>query len=239
LRRYDLELRRLGLRDSQVPTLQRAPVSSTLFTIGHVLVMLLIASLPSVILNAPVGLAALLWAKWRQRVALANSSVKLTGHDVLLSEKLKFAIVAVPLVWLSYAAMLLMATQMSLYDVMTLLMVAPLASYLGVISVESGMIALRDLRPLLARLLFDRKRVEGLKKEQQSLSRCVRNEIKRLIDADEVVRNLYHMRSGDGSTILSTNDWERVRLREARQSGESSASNGGGASVPPAAEAQQ
>jgi|LauGreDrversion4_1035100.scaffolds.fasta_scaffold07181_3 hypothetical protein len=113
------------------------------------------------------------------------------------------------------------------------------------------MIALRDLRPMLARLLYSRSRVEELKREQVSLSRCaspcfrlcmqvpttappplpqvslsrcVRLEIKRLVEADEVVRGLYHMRSGDGSTILSTNDWERVRLRdqlrEARESNE-------------------
>jgi len=63
--------------------------------------MLMIASVPSIILNAPVGLAALAWSKWRQRVALASSTVKRTGHDVLLSEKLKFAVVAVPLVWRS------------------------------------------------------------------------------------------------------------------------------------------
>ena len=101
---------------------------------------------------------------------------------------------------------------------------APLLRYIGVISVESGMIALRDLRPMLARLLYSRSRVEELKREQVSLSRCVRLEIKRLVEADEVVRGLYHMRSGDGSTILSTNDWERVRLRdqlrEARESNE-------------------
>ena len=62
--RYDQELRRLGLRDSQVPTLERAPVGATLFTIGHMLVMLMIASVPSIILNAPVGLAALAWSRW-------------------------------------------------------------------------------------------------------------------------------------------------------------------------------
>ena len=34
------------------------------------------------------------------------------------------------------------------------------------------MIALRDLRPMLARLLYSRSRVEELKREQVSLSRC-------------------------------------------------------------------
>lgn len=222
LRRYDQELRRLGLRDSQVPTLQRAPIGQTLFTMGHMLVMLLIASLPSVVLNAPVGVAAVIWAKWRQRAAVRSSSVKVTGHDVVLSEKMKFAMVGVPLVWLSYAVLALLCSDFSVHDVMTLLMITPVASYIGVISVESGMIALRDLRPMLARLLYNRKRVEALKREQVSLSRLVRNEIRQLVESDEVVRGLYHMRSGDGSTILSTNDWERVRLREARSSKEES-----------------
>ena len=139
-----------------MPTLQRAPVFSTLFTMGHMLVMLAIASLPSVILNLPVGVLAKVWARWRQRLALARSDVKLKAHDVLLSEKLKFAIVAVPCVWLSYAALLLYRG-MEARDVLTLLMVAPIASYFGVISVESGMIALRDLRPMLCRLLYSRQ----------------------------------------------------------------------------------
>jgi hypothetical protein len=46
-----------------VPTLERAPVGATLFTIGHMFVMLMIASVPSIILNAPVGFAALAWSK--------------------------------------------------------------------------------------------------------------------------------------------------------------------------------
>ena len=120
---------------------------------------------------------------------------------------MKFAVVAVPLLWLSYAGLLLSTTTLHLQDVVTLLMVAPAASYIGVISVESGMIALRDLRPMLARLLFDRERVEALKKEHHSLRRHVIAEIKGLVASDAVVRDMYHMRGE-----LSTYDWERLRV---------------------------
>lgn len=82
LRAYDRALRRLGVRDSQVPALQRAPIAGTLFTLGHMLVMLTIASVPTVVLNAPAGIAAVVWARWRQRTALAQSDVKLRAHDV-------------------------------------------------------------------------------------------------------------------------------------------------------------
>ena len=172
----------------QVPSLERAPVMSTLFTLGHMLVMLTISSVPSIILNAPVGLAAIAWAKACQRASLRTSEVKVSGHDVLLSEKMKFAIVGVPLLWLSYAAVLLLATPMRLQNVLTLLMVAPVASYIGVISAESGMIALRDLRPMLMRLFYPSKQVEALKREQLSLRRCVNGEIARLVGSDERVR---------------------------------------------------
>jgi hypothetical protein len=39
-------------------------------------------------------------------------------------------IASVPQVWLSYAALLLACTSMSAHDVITLLMIAPLASYI-------------------------------------------------------------------------------------------------------------
>ena len=80
-------------------------------------------------LNAPVGLAANAWARMRQKAALARSKVKVRGNDVVLSEKIMFAIFAVPMLWLSYAALLYYLTPLELPDVMTLLMVAPAASY--------------------------------------------------------------------------------------------------------------
>jgi len=200
----------LGLRDSQVASLERAPIGATLFTLGHMLTMLVIALLPTVVLNAPVGLAAIAWARWKQRAALRGSQVKLRAHDVLLSEKMRFAVVAVPLLWLFYAMALRLLTPLPSQDVLTLLMAAPLASYVGVVSVESGMIALHDLRPMLARLMDDHQRVEALKEEQSALRDRVHAEIMRMIEEDEVVAELYHMHGQ-----LSTHDWERVRKRRA------------------------
>ena len=205
LSKYDAQLRRLGLRDSQVQSLERAPVFRTLFTLGHMVTMLFISSLPSLMLNLPVGLAAVAWAKWCQQLALAKSKIKVTASDVVLSEKIKFAIVAVPALWLTYATVLLIATPLHLQDVLTLLMLAPAASYLGVISAESGMIALRDLRPMLARLFYDHRRVEALKGEQLDLQNRVREELQQLLVHDPVVRELYHMRGEVGAE-----DWERL-----------------------------
>ena len=206
LRRYNRQLQDLGLRESQVQQLEVAPFFSTLFSLGHMVTALLLASLPSLALNLPVGVAAVAWARWRQQAALRGSKVKLTASDVVLSEKIKFSLVAVPLLWLSYATLLLLATPLSRSDVLTLLMVAPIASFLGVISVESGMIALRDLRPMLARLVYDRRRVNALKAEQRALQRFVRTEMDRLVSSDPEVKELYEMRGEVGAA-----DWERLQ----------------------------
>jgi len=203
---YDRQLRRLGLRDAQIPSLRRAPVGATLFTLGKLFVMGLVTLLPTVVLNAPVGLAAKAYAVQRQRASLKSSEVKLSAHDVLLSEQMKCAIVGVPLLWLSYAALLLIATPMATQHVLTLLMCAPVASYIGVLSAESGMLSLRDLRPILMRLTFSRADVDALKREQLALRELVSQEIAALVRRDEVVRKLYYT-PGE----LSSTDWERLR----------------------------
>ena len=205
LKAYDQQLKRLGLKDSQVQGLERAPVFATLFTLGHMVTMLCVSSLPTIILNLPVGLAAMLWAKYCQRAAFAASKVKVNALDVVLSEKIKFAIVAVPSLWLTYATLLFFGTSFSLQDVLTLLMVAPVASYFGVISAESGMIALRDLRPMLARLTYNHAKVEALKGEQLFLQGRVREELHKLIESDPVVKELYQMRGEVGAK-----EWERL-----------------------------
>ena len=72
LRNYDRELKRLNLRDSQVTSLERAPIGATLFTLGHMVVMLLVALTPSLVLNAPVGLAAMAWRAGGRRPPLPS-----------------------------------------------------------------------------------------------------------------------------------------------------------------------
>ena len=48
-----------------------------------------------------------MYAKLEAKKDLKNSRVKLKGRDVLLSKKIVFSIIAVPLLWLFYAIVLL------------------------------------------------------------------------------------------------------------------------------------
>ena len=58
---------------------------------------------------------------------------------------------------------------------------------------------------MLARLVYDHRRVEALKGEQLSLQNRVREELQLLLVHDPVVRELYHMRGEVGAA-----DWERL-----------------------------
>ena len=81
--------------------------------------------------------------------------MKIEAEDVVLSEAIKLAIIALPALWLTYAFLLLLFSGLAAKTVFFILLSFPLMSYIGVISAEAGMIAIKDLQPLfnLARQL--------------------------------------------------------------------------------------
>ena len=87
------------------------------------------------------------------------------------------------------------------------------------------MIALKDLRPQVARLMFDGDRVAALKREQQELRISVHDEVRGLVESDESVAEMYRM-----ERPFSSSDWERIRRRNSK---ESMAKEQGDAGTPP------
>jgi len=89
---YQYELKDLGLRDYQVMALndkddddERDSILSLLqlpYHIVHLLVLLIVAAVPTLMLNLPVGLLADVYAEARRKKALAKSKVKIRGMDV-------------------------------------------------------------------------------------------------------------------------------------------------------------
>ena len=99
IKNYQKELDDLGIRDYQVQAL----LSETEDTDGDVvlremrlplriaelILLFLVSLIPALFLNLPVGLIARLHAHRKRKKALAASSVKVKGMDVLLSEKVR------------------------------------------------------------------------------------------------------------------------------------------------------
>ena len=143
---YQDTLDKWGLVDYQVPNID-VPYSRVLFSFLYGFTVFMLASLPSIVLNAPVGVAAKFWAEAQAKKDLLKSRVKVQARDVVLSKKITFCIVAVPSLWILYAILLFYFSPLNKEVVIALLICMPIFSYFGVTAVEVGMVKLKDIRP--------------------------------------------------------------------------------------------
>lgn len=176
LENYTDILRTWGLRDYQVPALQISSYSKLVVTFLHMLAVFSLCSLPTLILNLPVGVIAKFLAERERKTALKASVVKVHARDVMMSKKIVISLVLVPTLWVFYAVMLLCFSPLPRDMVLLLFLSMPILAYLGVISAESGMTDLKDLRPAFLRLLpqFRQQAIE-LPKLRADLQKEVRN----------------------------------------------------------------
>ena len=139
------------------------------------------------------------WAERRRKKALAGSKVKIHGYDVMLTEKLVFCIVVVPLLWFLYGLIMVFFTNFDAPTIALCFMCFPLFSYAAIISSEAGMVDGKDLKPYFLRLLpSTRKRLRALPTTRRKLRRDLRMFIKKVGPA---FGELYH-----GKTV----DWKEI-----------------------------
>lgn len=135
----------------------------------------MLASLPSLVLNAPVGYAAKVWAEMQARKDLLKSRVKVQARDVILSKKIMFCLVGVPVLWALYSLLLFLFSPLTPAQVLLVTISMPLFSYFGVTNVEAGMVRLKDIRPFALRLLPQfKKAAEELPEKRAALVADVR-----------------------------------------------------------------
>ncbi|KAL3781223.1 hypothetical protein HJC23_003540 [Cyclotella cryptica] len=153
---YQKELNELGIRDYQVSGLDHEEVEigseteghskadtvlhrlNVLGHIFHLLFIFVLAALPALFLNLPVGLAARIYSNRRRKVALAASKVKIKGYDVVLSERVLACIVLVPSLWIFYGVLLLVFTSLDGPTLAFCFTCFPLFSYWSIMAAESG-----------------------------------------------------------------------------------------------------
>ncbi len=203
-------MKELGLRDYQVPGLDRDHQDDekqeeirsgirVVYRIVHLLVLLLLSALPNIFLNLPVRIMADIYAERRRQKALAKSKVKIHGYDVMLTEKLTFCIVVVPLLWLLYGLIMIFFTNFDGQTITLCFMCFPVFSYAAIISSEAGMVDGKDLKPYFLRLLpSTRRRLRALPKKRRDLRRDLRAFIKKVGPA---FGELYHEKSLDWAQI--------------------------------------
>jgi len=188
---YGNELRELGVRDHQVPGLGRSSdevdVDTVLrgmqlpYQILHLVFLLVLAAIPAIFLNLPVGLMAGYYSESRRKVLLARSKVKIRGYDVMLTEKVVFCIVMVPLLWFLYGLALSSFTDFDGPTLALSILSMPYFAYIGIIVSDAGMIGLKDLRPWIMKLFpSSRERLAALPKTRKELQADLRALVRRI-----------------------------------------------------------
>ena len=186
---YQKELKELGIRDYQVPGLDSEKYDTDgdtvlremrlPYEIGHFMLLLVLAAIPAIFLNLPVGIIANLYSERRRKIALAKSKVKVRGMDVKLTEKVMICIILVPSLWVLYGLMLLYFTDLDGPAVALAFLSMPLFSYMGVVVTEAGVVSYKDIRPYLMRLFPSaRRRLAALPATRRELQKELRSFIK-------------------------------------------------------------
>lgn len=160
---YNTELWHLGVRDHQVEYAKFSTLT-VLFTLLYRLAKLsimAIGTLPGLVLFAPVFVASKVISIKKSREALAASSVKLQGRDVMATWKLLVALALAPLLYAWYAALLAWWTYRNRVQgympgwvplwmvVVGSFILFPSISFAALRFGETGMDILKSLRPLV------------------------------------------------------------------------------------------
>jgi len=229
IKAYQTNLDLLGLKDYQVRHLEGVrSVGKVLATLAHLMVVLALGSLPMLLLNLPVGLFARAVADKHMAVALAGSNVKIAARDVRLSKMIQVCFGGVPLLWLCYAVLMLVAgftlRQTALY-----LFWCPFFSYLAVMATEAGMVDLKDLKPHFLRLFVSKAEMAKLVHTRKTLQNEVREMVKQYGP---------EMGAAYFEKNVSWNDLKAVIQTAAAAGGGGEAEDGGGAAAAAAANSQ-
>jgi len=196
---YQKELNQLGIKDYQVVGLDHEEVEIGSETQGHgkgetvlhrmnimghivhLLFIIVLAALPSMLLNFPVGMASRIYSNRRRKVALAASKVKIKGYDVMLSERVLCSIVLVPTLWMIYGLILFFFTNLDGPSLAVCFTCFPLFSYWSIMATEEGMVDVKDLRPYVMRMIPSaRRRLAALPATRKALRADLRAVIRHI-----------------------------------------------------------
>ncbi|KAL7417092.1 glycerol-3-phosphate O-acyltransferase [Mrakia frigida] len=176
---YNRKLRNLGLRDHQVERATRAGWRSLgllFYRLGLLLAWSILA-LPGVVSHAPIFIPAKIWSHRKAKEALAASTVKIAGRDVLATWKITYAAGLTPLLYTIYAVLatvlsirwgapLHVTCWMPVYVFVGLPFTALSALKFG----EAAMDIIKSLPPLVVSLIpGNEKQLENLRKRRARL----------------------------------------------------------------------
>ncbi|CCL99136.1 uncharacterized protein FIBRA_01151 [Fibroporia radiculosa] len=178
--RYNRMVQDLGLRDHQVSRAEKASWQTLglLLYRFSLLMMWATLALPGVILNAPIFLSASIMSRQKAREALAASTVKIAGRDVLATWKILISLGLTPILYGFYAAVAAMLAIKAnapfwwrFWTPFLTMFILPCIAYAALKFGEAGLDVFRSLRPLVVTLIPGQSRsLEQLKIMREKVS---------------------------------------------------------------------
>ncbi|CAE7743536.1 SCT1 [Symbiodinium sp. CCMP2592] len=106
LEEYMTTLKKLGIRDHQVPQLVWWTAGDLIGRFMYLLVSMAMGVLPQLMFNVPLMLLASRFASVEQQKSLKSSSVKLAARDVVMSYKVIYVLTFIPVLYVIYGMLL-------------------------------------------------------------------------------------------------------------------------------------
>lgn len=160
LEEYMRTLKKLGIRDHQVPQLVWWTVGDLIGRFLYLLVTLALGVIPNVMFNLPIMIVSSRFAVKEQQKSLKSSSVKLAARDVVMSYKVIYVLTCIPILYVFYGLMLWCFTDWTHTSRVLSLLSLPMFAFFGMKASEQGVRAYKDIMPLFRRLVNDEKRRE-------------------------------------------------------------------------------
>ncbi|KAJ1977913.1 Glycerol-3-phosphate/dihydroxyacetone phosphate acyltransferase [Dimargaris xerosporica] len=192
LAEYNQDLIYYGLRDHQVSRMTLSRSDALLMLLWRLLHLSVTATLalPGVILNAPVFIAAKLISKKKAKEALAKSTVKIEGRDVVATWKILVCLGLFPALYITYAIcavywrvtrpewfahsslaiLRFVGTHHPGYAALLTIIALPILSFAWLWVGERGVDIYKSLRPLFLTLILGADSARQLAKQREALA---------------------------------------------------------------------
>eukprot|EP00929_Paragymnodinium_shiwhaense_P016846 TRINITY_DN1254_c0_g1_i1.p1 TRINITY_DN1254_c0_g1~~TRINITY_DN1254_c0_g1_i1.p1 ORF type:complete len:688 (-),score=131.68 TRINITY_DN1254_c0_g1_i1:337-2400(-) len=162
---YMHSLKRLGLRDHQVRQIPFWTFGDLCARVLYFTMTMGLGIVPHIMFNLPVIMIARKFAATEQAKALKASTVKLAARDVVMSYKIIYVLVLVPLEFIVYGSLLFKFTQLWMTTKILLLASCPFFAFLAMKASEQGIREAKNIYPLLRHI----GSMSGLTKTEQDM----------------------------------------------------------------------
>ncbi|KAF9914242.1 hypothetical protein BX616_008666 [Lobosporangium transversale] len=185
---YNTQLRYHGLRDHQVGK-HRTRREAFMLLLSRVIQMVFLSclALPGALMNLPIAIVARVISEKKAREALAASTVKIAGRDVLATWKLLVALGLAPVLYFLYAVIILIYSGRFELPLKTRFLISwaawafiPFVTYASIRFGEQGLDIFQSIRPLFLYVLGEEDVVNDLRKARAELQKTINELINEL-----------------------------------------------------------